>query len=90
MKCEWSLLGGDGVLSWADAHLTAIGVSQAKKVHDFWAAQFTDQKMPAPQSYYTSPLDRCLMTAQVTFSKLELPAESPFKPTVKEVNPYLS
>ncbi|MCJ1382071.1 hypothetical protein MMC17_005183 [Xylographa soralifera] len=83
--CKWSLLETDGTLSWADAHLTAVGVSQVEKVHDFWAAQFIDQKMPAPQSYYTSPLDRCLMTAQVTFSELELLAEQPFVPTVKEL-----
>ncbi|MCJ1436982.1 hypothetical protein MMC27_006365 [Xylographa pallens] len=83
--CKWSLLETDGTLSWADAHLTALGVSQAEKAHDFWAEQFMDQKMPAPQSYYTSPLDRCLMTARATFSELELPGGRPFVPTVKEL-----
>ena len=90
MQCKWSLLETDGTLNWADAHLTVVGISQAEKARDFLAAQFIDQKMPAPQSYYTSPLDRCLMTAQVTFSELELPAGRPFVPTVKEVISHLS
>ncbi|MCJ1402910.1 hypothetical protein MMC11_006131 [Xylographa trunciseda] len=83
--CKWSLLETDGTLSWADAHLTPLGIAQAQTAHDFWATQLADQKMPAPQSYYTSPLDRCLMTAQITFSELELPVERPFVPTVKEL-----
>lgn len=40
--------------------------------------------MPAPQSYYTSPLSRCLVTANITFADLSLPASRPFAPTVKE------
>jgi broad specificity phosphatase PhoE len=40
--------------------------------------------MPAPQSYYTSPLSRCLTTANITFAGLSLPASRPFVPTVKE------
>jgi broad specificity phosphatase PhoE len=41
--------------------------------------------MPAPQTYYTSPLDRCCHTAQITFSNLTLPSDQPFVPTVKEL-----
>jgi broad specificity phosphatase PhoE len=40
--------------------------------------------MPAPQSYYSSPLSRCLITANITFSDLPLPAKRPFVPVVKE------
>ena len=38
-----------------------------------------------PQKYYTSPLHRCLATANVTFSGLELPDAQPFIPEVKEL-----
>lgn len=41
--------------------------------------------MPAPEKYYTSPLYRCLQTANSTFSGLDLPADKPFKPVVKEL-----
>ena len=41
--------------------------------------------MPAPERYYTSPLYRCLQTARLTYSGLELPSSRPFKPEVKEL-----
>jgi broad specificity phosphatase PhoE len=44
-----------------------------------------DQKIPAPESYYTSPLVRCLQTASLTFSGLSLPAARPFAPIIKEL-----
>lgn len=40
--------------------------------------------MPAPESYYTSPLSRCTITANLTFNGLDLPPSRPFVPTVKE------
>lgn len=40
--------------------------------------------MPAPQGYYASPLSRCLVTANLTFGDVALPAARPFVPTVKE------
>jgi broad specificity phosphatase PhoE len=45
----------------------------------------TQQKAPLPQSYYSSPLLRCLATAYVTFSGLDHSEESPFIPTIKEM-----
>ena len=38
-----------------------------------------------PESYFTSPLHRCLSTAGITFSGLHLPARQPFDPEVKEL-----
>jgi broad specificity phosphatase PhoE len=69
-----------------DAHLTKIGIGQAKAAHAFWNKQLEVQKMPAPETYYVSPLDRCLNTANITFGQLKLPADRPFVPTVKEVS----
>lgn len=51
--------------------------------NDFWRHELEVQKIPAPQSYYTSPLSRCLETANITFSGLDLPSYYPFIPTVK-------
>lgn len=41
--------------------------------------------MPAPQSYYASPLYRTLDTCRLTFSGLSLPSDRPFRPLVKEM-----
>lgn len=41
--------------------------------------------MPAPEKYYSSPLYRCLQTANITYSGLELPIDRPFHPLIKEL-----
>lgn len=41
--------------------------------------------MRVPEKFYTSPLDRCLATANVTFDGLQLPAQQPCIPEVKEL-----
>ena len=51
----------------------------------FWRTQISSQKIHVPQSYYTSPLHRCLATAELSFSGLELPHNQPFVPVVKEL-----
>ena len=73
-------------MTWADAHLTENGIQQARKANAFWANRIATEKIPVAESYYTSPLDRCLATANITFSDLELPSRHPFVPEVKEVN----
>lgn len=83
-NCYWSEKDGNGTVVWADAHLTANGISQALAVNAFWASLIANQKIPTPESYYTSPLTRCLATANLTFSGLNLPQEHPFIPEVKE------
>ena len=84
-NCYYSILDGNATVTWSDAHLSPLGVSQALGVHAFWANQFATQKQPAPQSYYVSPLTRCLQTANYTFNGLDLPAQKPFIPLVKEL-----
>jgi broad specificity phosphatase PhoE len=83
-NCYWSELDGNGTVTWADAHLTTTGVNQAISVNKFWKSLIKDEKITPPQTYYTSPLYRCLDTAKLTFSGLNLPRGSPFVPTVKE------
>lgn len=43
-----------------------------------------EQKIPTPEAYYASPLLRCLATANLTFSSLDLPKDRPFIPLIKE------
>jgi broad specificity phosphatase PhoE len=84
-QCYWAELDGNGTVSWLDADLTANGVAQAQIAADFWQHEITYQKIPYPQSYYTSPMTRCLRTTNITFSQLSLPEYYPFVPTVKEL-----
>ncbi|MCJ1430630.1 hypothetical protein MMC29_008548 [Sticta canariensis] len=83
--CYWSELDGNSTSNWSDAHLTEKGIQQAQKANGFWAQMIATQKIPTPESYYTSPLDRCLATADVTFSTLKLPSGHAFVPEVKEL-----
>lgn len=82
-NCYYSILNGNATTTWADAHLTSPGELQATKVNQFWAAEIEGQRIVTPQSFYTSPLTRCLATAQLSFDGLRL--EYPFIPTVKEL-----
>lgn len=40
--------------------------------------------MPYFESYYSSPLTRCIQTANITFGDINFPATHPFKPVIKE------
>lgn len=84
-NCYWSLIDGNGTLVWSDAQLSALGVEQALVANKFWSQEIKEQKIPTPDSFYVSPLTRCLQTANVTFVGVPLPPEKPFKPTVKEL-----
>ncbi|KXS96551.1 hypothetical protein AC578_1967 [Pseudocercospora eumusae] len=85
-NCYWAQSkGANSSFYWEDAHLTNAGVLQAQIANNFWKKEIESQKIPVPQTYYTSPLARCLATANVTFSGLDLPKRAPFVPTVKEL-----
>jgi len=84
-NCYWSEQEGNGTVIWADAHLTQAGIAQAVKANTFWAHQIATQKIRTPESYYSSPLMRCLATANLTFSGLDLPSTHPFAPHIKEL-----
>ncbi|KAL1961463.1 hypothetical protein VTO42DRAFT_191 [Malbranchea cinnamomea] len=83
-ECHWAKLEGDGNITWSDPELTELGVQQAENVRDTWLAQM-ENGIPLPETYYTSPLKRCLETAKITFARLPLPSSKPFIPTVKEL-----
>lgn len=84
----WAAQEGDASSRWVDPHLTATGIEQAHAVHAFWKHQLAVAKTPPPQTYYCSPLYRCLETANLTFTGLDLPADRPYKPIAKEVRPF--
>ena len=85
----WALQPGNETLDWTDARLTELGIDQARIVNAFWKRKMADENIPLPESYYTSPLHRCLATATHTFADLDLPEDKPFKPIVKEVSEIL-
>jgi broad specificity phosphatase PhoE len=76
----------DGVppLVWSDAHLTPLGQTQALAAHHLWAANLP-LGLPAPETYYVSPLTRTIQTADLTFSSLPLPASHAYAPRIKEL-----
>ncbi|PPJ57235.1 hypothetical protein CBER1_02848 [Cercospora berteroae] len=85
-NCYWAQLTGNGSLYWEDAELTEVGILQAEIANNYWKDRIAVEKIPRPQSYYTSPLKRCLATANTTFgSGLDLPVYYPFQPVVKEL-----
>jgi broad specificity phosphatase PhoE len=82
-QCYWSLQDGNGTSVWADAKVTPAGIAQAQIAANFWASRIKLQKIPFPQSFYTSPLTRCLQTASITFAGF-FNHRDKFQPTVKE------
>ena len=74
---------GNVSATWADAKLTPFGITQAQVVSRTWKI-LIEEGIPLPQSYYVSPLERCLETARSTFGDLELPSSRRFCPMVKE------
>ncbi|KAF1833643.1 phosphoglycerate mutase family protein [Decorospora gaudefroyi] len=82
--CYWSVLNGTDDITWSDAHLTTTGESQALDVNKLWTSQLP-HGIPAPETYYISPLTRTIQTAELSFANLSLPASRPYKPVIKEL-----
>lgn len=80
-QCYWSLREGNETSTWADARLTETGRAQARAAHEAWRTEI-DRGMPLAESFYVSPLNRCLETAWITFHELVWDA---FAPVVMEV-----
>ncbi|KAG6013976.1 hypothetical protein E4U43_007023 [Claviceps pusilla] len=84
-NCYWAELEGNGTITWADPLLTPAGLRESEKANAFYKTLYEQQKMPHFESYYTSPLKRCLETANSTFASLEMPAQHPFVPVITEL-----
>ena len=83
-QCYYSALDGVPPLTWSDAHLTPTGEQQALAAHTLWSQQLP-HGLPAPETYYVSPLTRTIRTADLTFSALPLPPAYPYRPLIKEL-----
>lgn len=64
--------------------MTESGENEALKAHAFFKSHFANDGFPYFESYYSSPLTRCVTTADLTFGGLSLPASRPFAPVIKE------
>ncbi|KAK3291873.1 histidine phosphatase superfamily [Chaetomium fimeti] len=90
-ESHWAKLEGDGHTTWADAHLTATGIAQARAMATFWADAAVTARLPLARSHYCSPHARCLETCELAFATLALPPGAgevpvpPFRPVVKEM-----
>ncbi|KAL0940394.1 phosphoglycerate mutase [Colletotrichum truncatum] len=80
----WSRLDGDGVVTWLDAELVDTGIRQARDLNAFWKAVTTAEGVPFPESFYTSPLRRCLETSKLAFGSLVEERGQEFTPVIKE------
>ncbi|KAK0375296.1 phosphoglycerate mutase [Colletotrichum limetticola] len=86
----WSHLDGDGVVTWLDAALVDTGIQQARDLSTFWtrvtSTTAEGEGVPLPESFYTSPLRRCLETSNLAFGPLveSRGAGRDFRPLVKE------
>lgn len=47
-NCYYSELDGNATVTWSDAHLSPLGVTQALAVNTFWASEIATQKIPTP------------------------------------------
>ncbi|RMZ69344.1 Histidine phosphatase superfamily clade-1 [Pyrenophora seminiperda CCB06] len=83
-NCYWSERDGNQTATWADAKLTDTGKQQALRVNRFWKTLIKEEKISPPETFYTSPLYRCLDTARLTFQGVDLPRKRPFAPVIKE------
>ncbi|KAL9597149.1 MAG: hypothetical protein Q9219_005315 [cf. Caloplaca sp. 3 TL-2023] len=91
---KYAALEGDSQHRWRDARLTVTGIRQATSAKISWCRQLIESQAPAPEKYYTSPLYRCLETANLTFLNLPAfpyspddpnPPVVPYAPVVKEL-----
>lgn len=81
-NCYWSILDGNGTVTWADARLTKLGVRQAEEVREFWQKMVDEEEIQVPESWYLSPLDRAIETADVTFRALLESHDKEYKPKI--------
>ncbi|PWY70320.1 phosphoglycerate mutase family protein [Aspergillus sclerotioniger CBS 115572] len=80
----WARLDGDGTTYWVDAQLTDTGIQQARELGKFWTTVALEQKIPLPETIYTSPLQRCLHTTKIMFSTALKDSGRRIAPMVKE------
>ncbi|KAH8765310.1 histidine phosphatase superfamily [Diaporthe sp. PMI_573] len=84
-KSHWSKLDGDGTRTWFDPELVKEGVDEAKDLGRFFADGVKNKGFSLPDTIYTSPLARCLVTTKLVFKDVMEGQGKPFKPEIKEL-----
>ncbi|KAF4554321.1 Histidine phosphatase-like protein 11 [Elsinoe fawcettii] len=83
-NCYWAQADGNSTTTWSDAPLTPSGESQSERAKNYWTRLLREQKIEPPQSFYVSPLTRCLQTAEESWRGVPLP-RGRYRPVVKEL-----
>ncbi|TQS31794.1 hypothetical protein Golomagni_07916, partial [Golovinomyces magnicellulatus] len=83
-NCYWAEKTGNGTITWEDPVLTDAGTAEAVKANGFFKSAFETGGLPYFESYYSSPLKRCIQTSEITFGNLTLPPNHQFHPVIKE------
>lgn len=86
-QATYARLRGNATQTWFDAALSPAGHAQASTLRSFWLASLSstsETPVSPPHRHLTSPLQRCLETARLTYADLPLPADRPFRPVVVE------
>lgn len=78
-------MDGDGEIIWTDSQLNGDGVEQAKELGLLWSKFVAEDKIPLPETIYSSPLARCLETTRLVFANVVSVQGVQFHPIVKEL-----
>lgn len=81
--CYWQMQEGNGTMEWYDAELTANGQKQIESLSEAWKEQLYTNGAPFPQSFYVSPMRRCLQTYNDTWSSITNQSDK-YVPVIKE------
>ncbi|KIJ31716.1 hypothetical protein M422DRAFT_36152 [Sphaerobolus stellatus SS14] len=84
---KWARLNGDGNIVWGpDPKLTELGIEQAKTAHNAWIEELK-AGIPLPESLYSSPFNRAIHTALITFDGIliNMPEGQQKRPLIKEL-----
>lgn len=83
ISCYWKEKMGNGKIEWGDAELTPNGIGEIMALSKTWQAEL-DKGAPLPESFYVSPIRRCLQTYNYTWSPIKATRKLA-TPVVKEM-----
>lgn len=80
-KCDLRTRPGNAIMEWIDAALTPEGIRQSSELSNSWAVQLSSNRAPLPESFYVSPMRRCMETYFYTWKNI---TDFSPRPIVKE------
>ena len=69
-KCDMRTRPGNATMEWIDAALTPKGIRQASELSVSWSRQLSSSEAPLPESFYVSPMRRCMETYFYTWKNI--------------------